>query len=155
MKPSRRKTAWLPDFLTLLVLGLFTLQTPALHAESLNTIFSGEDDMVVVVDQFLAYLSEDVRINHIFFETAVTDVRAKLLQDICVETSSHCHAAGTDSVQQFDFHLNANDSSIVMQHLHKAMENRHVAAAIQQRLSNKLTLITDTQVLADLPLASL
>lgn len=151
MKQSGRKnTTYSRNCVLLFALGL--MQSAALKAESLYLDYSGERALDIVVEQFLHNLAEDVRLNHIFFETAQSSLREQLLLDICAGLQGPCHALAPASIPAIN--LNAGDLALLQQHLHQAMVHSPLAPSLQQHLLLNLSQPLERQM-AELPLASL
>jgi len=149
-QPGRNNTTYLRNCVLLFALGL--MQSAVLKAENLYLDYSAERALDFVVEQFLHNLAEDVRLNHIFFETAQSSLREQLLLDICAGFKGPCHALAPVTIPAIK--LNAGDLALVQQHLHQAMTHSPLAPSLQQHLLLNLSRPLDNQM-ADLPLASL
>jgi hemoglobin len=81
--------------LALVVLvGMGTAQ--ARSTKSLYERLGGHEAIVAVVDDFVARIAADKRINHFFAKSDATRVKAKLVEQICAGAGGPCTYTGRD-----------------------------------------------------------
>ncbi|TPQ47713.1 group 1 truncated hemoglobin [Prosthecomicrobium hirschii] len=80
--------------LAALALGLFAA-APA-EAASLYTRLGGQDALVAVVDDFVANVAADKRINGFFARADIPRLKRRLVQQICAGTGGPCLYQGQD-----------------------------------------------------------
>jgi hemoglobin len=71
----------------------------AAQAASTKTLYErlgGQEAIVAVVDDFVARIAADKRINHFFAKSDATRVKAKLVEQICAGTGGPCTYTGRD-----------------------------------------------------------
>src|SRR6476619_563587 len=71
----------------------------AAQAASTKTLYErlgGQAAIVAVVDDFVARIAADKRINHFFAKSDATRVKAKLVEQICAGTGGPCTYTGRD-----------------------------------------------------------
>ncbi len=95
----------------------------------------GEQGVVAIVDQFLAKLADDQRINHFFAETNLKRFREKLIEQFCALSGGPCTYTG-DSMQQSHAGMGVNHAAFnaLVEDLIEAMEHCKIATGAQNRL---------------------
>jgi hemoglobin len=68
----------------------------AMPAKSLYERLGGKEAITAVVDQFVANVAADARINHFFANTEPVAFKAKLVDQICEATGGPCKYTGKD-----------------------------------------------------------
>jgi hemoglobin len=70
--------------------------TQAAAARTLYERLGGQAAIIAVVDDFVARVAADNRINHFFARSDATRVKAKLVEQICAGTGGPCTYTGRD-----------------------------------------------------------
>jgi hemoglobin len=79
-----------------LALVAFTSAANAAAQKSLYERLGGHDAIVAVVDDFVANIGADKRINHFFAKSDPKRVKEKLVEQICAGTGGPCTYTGRD-----------------------------------------------------------
>lgn len=126
--------------------------TAPLRAENLHALWHG-DGSSAVVDHLLTSLAEDQRSNRLFLSTSPEQLRAFLLQRLCLDAAAGCvtqPGAMNDVLQ-----LRPADIELLLQHLNSSLQVRQLPLHQQQRLLEQLSLDSLQHGQGTQPLASL
>ncbi len=121
--------------IALLLLALSGASSPSMAAGLLYDQLGGEAGVVAIVDQFLANLADDQRINHFFVDTNLKRFREKLIEQFCSLSGGSCTYSG-DSMQQSHAGMGVDHAAFnaLVEDLIEAMEHCKVATGAQNRL---------------------
>lgn len=83
-------------WLVIALLGLVSVSGVRAEAPSLYDRLGGEKAIVAVVDDFVANVAHDKRINGYFAGTDIAHLESKLVEQICAGTGGPCKYTGVD-----------------------------------------------------------
>lgn len=82
----------------LLFVAVGCAQEPAPQYKSLYDRLGQQPGIVTVVNDFVANVASDTRINHRFAKTDIPNLKAQLVDQLCQATGGPCKYAGKDMV---------------------------------------------------------
>lgn len=121
---------------TLALAGLFA---QPVMAATLYEDLGGKDGVAKVVDEFIAQVAADTRINSFFKNTNIDHLKAQLNNQLCAATGGGCQYTGRDMVSTHagmgvtTAHFNA-----LAEDLQMAMTQQGVSSSTQNKLIAKL-----------------
>jgi hemoglobin len=83
-------------FILVLMLGAIWWPAEAATKKPLYERLGGQEAIVAVVDDFVANLAADTRVNHFFAKADANKVKEKLVEQICAATGGPCAYTGRD-----------------------------------------------------------
>jgi hemoglobin len=85
----------LATFVTIALAGASQAQEQTMQ-KSLYERLGGQPAVVAVVDEFVGNVAKDKRINGFFAHTDITNLKTKLVEQICAATGGPCTYTGRD-----------------------------------------------------------
>ena len=121
-----------------LTLGACAPPPPPQQA-SLYQRLGGQQAITAVVDDFVANVAADNRINHYFAHTDIPHLKRELVDQICQATGGPCTYTGrTMRVRHAGMHITDADFNALVQDLQKSLNKFNVPAQEQQELLGAL-----------------
>jgi len=124
-------------FLVVLGLAAATLSANAALAEkkSLFDRLGGKDAITAVVDDFVANVAADKRINAFFAKADIPHLKSELVDQICAGTGGPCQYTGKDmKTAHAGMGIGGKDFNALVQDLGKSLKKFKVPAKEQKEL---------------------
>jgi hemoglobin len=122
----------------LVVLGLLTATTQAQSAVTQKSLFDrlgGQAAVTAVVDDFVANVAADKRINHYFAKANIPSLKYHLVEQICAGTGGPCSYTGKDmKTAHQGMGITSADFNALVQDLGKSLKKFKVHAREQHEL---------------------
>lgn len=110
--------------------GCAQQQAPAPQYKSLYDRLGQQPGLVVVVDDFVANIAGDSRINHRFAKTDIPKLKAHLVDQLCEATGGPCKYTGRDMVTSHKgMNITVAEFNATGEAMQKALQKNKVAQA--------------------------